>query len=604
MQEFTDFLAKQSPFSGLSNEDLARISAEIEVEYFARETVIVSAGSAPLDHLFVIRTGTVEVLDKGSVIDELGSGDAFGHISLLTGLPPEYSVRAAEDTLCYRLPDPRPLIQNANALKFGHFGTFNTRHRLTASALLSDAQSSVTRYMREILWVRATDSIRETAWRMTEAEQSFALVESREGVGLVTDRDFRNKVGRGEFSIDALVGEMMSFPLITVSNKATLALAFMQMVERGVHHLVGVDDYEKPIGVVRAMDLSSVQLRNPLLIRAQIESAQNIDELSAASLLLKPSLVELHDSGIPSLHAAGLMSAIVSAILTRVLTLSDSVNEPVPHSWLILGSVARGEPLPASDVDTAIVWADQPGDGDTSDSIIENAKHILELMEKCGLERCSNGANADNALFTRSRSAWIEVSSGWLSDPSRAGALLLSSIASDNQPLTHLTLGRTLMENIRETTRSHEYLADALRFALAKKPPIGFVKEFIVDQSGQNRGGLNLKDGGLTPISSLARWLSIALGDVRGGTIERLNRASEAGLLLGEESEVLSAAFRDIHQLVFEEEIASIREGRPASTWISPDSLDSLSRSHLRESFRAISSVQSTIENNWMKRLR
>lgn len=604
MQEFTDFLAKQSPFSGLSNEDLARISAEIEVEYFARESVIVSAGGAPLDHLFVIRTGSVEVLDKGSVIDELGSGDAFGHISLLTGLPPEYSVRAAEDTLCYRLPDPRQLIQNPNALNFRYFGTFNTRHRLTASALLSDAQSSVTRYMREIVWVNATETVRETAWRMTEAEQSFALVESRDGLGLITDRDFRNKIGRGEFSIDAPVGAMMSYPLITVSNKATLALAFMQMVERGVHHLVVVDEYEKPIGVVRAMDLSSVQLRNPLLIRAQIESAQNIGELSAASLLLKPSLVELHDSGIPSLHVAGLMSAIVSAILTRLLTLSDSVNEPVLHSWLILGSMARGEPLPASDVDTAIVWADQPGDADTSEAITQNAKHILELMEKCGLERCSNGANADNALFTRSRSAWIEVSSGWLSDPSRAGALLLSSIASDNQPLTQLTLGRTIMENIRETTRSREYLADALRFALAKKPPIGFVKEFIVDQSGQNKGGLNLKDGGLTPISSLARWLAIALGDVRGGTIDRLNRASDAGLLFGEESEVLAAAFRDIHQLVFDEEIAAIREGRPPTTWISPDSLDSLTRSHLRESFRAISSVQSTIENNWMKRLR
>ena len=603
MQEFTDFLAKQSPFSALSNEDLERISTKIEVEYFARESVIVTAGSTPLDHLYLIRTGAVEVLDKGNVIDQLGSGDAFGHISVLTGLPPEYSVRATEDTLCYRLPDPRPLIQNPDALKFGHFGTFNTRHRLTASALLSDAQSAVTRYMREILWVNANDSIRQTASRMTEAEQSFALIESREGVGLVTDRDFRNKIGRGDFSVDAPVGEMMSFPLITVSNKATLALAFMQMVERGVHHLVVVDEYEKPIGVVRAMDLSSVQLRSPLLIRAQIESAQSIDELAAASLLLKPSLVELHDNGIPSLHAAGLMSAIVNAILTRVLILSSSVDQPVPHSWLILGSIARGEPLPASDVDTAIVWADQPGDVELSEEITTNAKQILKLMEKCGLERCPNGANADNPLFTRSRSAWIEVSSGWLSDPSRAGALLLSSIAADNQPLTQLTLGRTIMENIRETTRSRDYLADALRFALAKKPPIGFVKDFIVDHSGQNKGELNLKEGGLAPVASLARWFAIAMGDVRGGTIDRIGRAREAGLLLGEEAEILTAAFTDFHQLVFNEEIAAIRTGSRPSTWISPNSLDSLTRSHLRESFRAVSGIQSTFQSDWIKRL-
>jgi len=603
MQEFVDFLSKQSPFNALSTADLERISAEIDVEYFVSGTVIVSAGSEPLDHLFIVRTGKVEVLDKGNVIDELHSGDAFGHISVLTGLPPQYSVRAAEDTLCYRIPDPRHYVEDPGAISFGHFGTLITRHRLTASALMSDAQSSVTRYMRSILWAKDSDSIREVAEQMTSAEQSFALIESRNGVGLVTDRDFRSKVGRGEFSIDSPVGAMMSYPVITVSSRITLAAAFLQMVERGVHHLVVVDEFEKPLGVVRAMDLSSVQLRNPLLIRAAIESAQSIDELAAASLLLKPSLVELYDNEIPSLHVAGLMSAIVSSILTRVLMLSSSVDEPVPHSWLILGSIARGEALPASDVDTAIVWADQDGAADVTDQITNNAKRVLGLMEQCGLERCPNGANADNTLFSRSRSAWIEVSSAWLSDPSRAGALLLSSIAADNQPLTQPILGRTIMENIRETTRSHEYLSDALRFAIAKKPPIGFVKDFIVDQGGENRGGLNLKEGGLVPIASLARWMAIVQGDVRGGTLERIRRASEAGLLLGEESEILIAAFTGIHQLVFDEEIAAVRDGRRPTTWISPDSLDSLTRRHLRETFRAISTIQSKMESEWMRRL-
>ncbi len=603
MQEFVDFLSKQSPFSALSTADLEKISTEIEVEYFVSGTIIVYAGSEPLDHLYIVRTGNVEVLDKGNVIDELHSGDAFGHISVLTGMPPQYSVRASEDTLCYRIPDPREFVDDPSALKFGHFGTLITRHRLTASALMSDAQSSVTRYMRPILWAKDGDSIRQVASQMTESEQSFALIESRSGVGLVTDRDFRSKVGQGEFSIDSPVGAMMSFPLITVSSRITLASAFLQMVERGVHHLVVVDEFEKPLGVVRAMDLSSVQLRNPLLIRAAIESAQSIDELSAVSALLKPSLVELHDNGIPSLHVAGLMSAIVSAILTRVLTLSSSVDEPVPHSWLILGSIARGEALPASDVDTAIVWADQEGDGNVTEQITTNAKRILGLMENCGLERCPNGANADNTLFSRSRSAWIEVSSAWLSDPSRAGALLLSSIAADNQPLTQPILGRTIMENIRETTRSHEYLSDALRFAVAKKPPIGFVKDFIVDQGGENRGGLNLKEGGLVPIASLARWMAIVQGDVRGGTLERMQRASEVGLLVGEELEILTAAFTGIHQLVFDEEIAAIRDGRRPTTWISPDSLDSLTRRHLRETFRAISGIQSKIESEWIRRL-
>jgi len=115
---------------------------------------------------------------------------------------------------------------------------------------------------------------------------------------------------------------------------------------------------------------------------------------------------------------------------------------------------------------------------------------------------------------------------------------------------------------------------------------------------------LNLKEGGLTPIPSLARWCAIAQGDVRGGTIDRLRRAHEAGLLTGDESDVLIGAFTEIHQLVFDEEIADIRAGRKATTWISPNNLDSLTRRHLRESFRSISSIQGAIEGEWTRRLK
>ncbi len=603
MQEFSDFLAKQSPFDALTAADIERLASKVEVEYFSNGTVIVSAGSTPLDHIYIVRTGSVEVLDRGNVIDQLSPGDAFGHISVLTGLPPQYSVRAAEETLCYRLPDPRTIVHDTRALQFDHFGTVVTRHRLTSNAVLSDTQSSVTRYMRKIVWCDASDSVRKVAKAITEAEQSCALVRSRTELGLVTDRDFRSRVGVGDVSVDDPIHVIMSSPVITVPNNTTLAAAFLLMVEAGVHHLVVTDEQERPVGVVRAMDLSSVELRNPLLIRAAIESATDIDELAVASKLLLPSLVELHDTGIPALHVGGLMSAIVDAILTRVIELADTVESPVAHSWLILGSMARGEPLPISDVDTAIVWADLPDSVDLSDEIQKGASHVLTLMERCGLHRCPNGANADNLLFSRSRSAWIEVSQGWLADPSRAGALLLSSIAADSQPLTQLALGRTITDTIRSTTRSHDFLSELLRFTLAKKPPVGFVRGFVVEHSGENQGEMDLKKGGLTPISSLARWLAVAQGDVRGGTIDRLRRAAGNGSLKEDEADILINAFKDIYQLIFEQEIASIRSGKEGSSWISPNNLDSLTRRHLRESFRAVAAIQNRIQAEWESRV-
>ena len=110
MKEFLEFLGAQSPYDRLDDDDLNRLAKAVEVEYFTAGTVIVEADAAPLDCLYVVRVGAVEIIDRGRITDVLGAGETFGHISVLSGLPPPLQVRAVEDTLCYRLPDPRTLL--------------------------------------------------------------------------------------------------------------------------------------------------------------------------------------------------------------------------------------------------------------------------------------------------------------------------------------------------------------------------------------------------------------------------------------------------------------------------------------------------------------
>ena len=264
--------------------------------------------------------------------------------------------------------------------------------------------------------------------------------------------------------------------------------------------------------------------------------------------------------------------------------------------------MARHEPLPGSDVDTGIVWADA-GSPDPAPRIRQDAARVLDDMEKCGLRRCPDGANADNPLFSRSRSAWVAAARTWITDPAQDSALLLSSIAADSRPITEVAIGRAVTDAIRETTRSAEYLDALLRFTLSTRPPVGFVRDFVVEHSGEHRGGLNLKRGGLRPISALARWLGIVVGDVRGSTPDRLSRAAAAGLLTADEAETLAGAFKDVYELLLRQEVAAIRSGQPVSNWIAPRDLDSLTRRHLRDSFRAISAVQAQVEGTWKTRM-
>src|SRR5262245_17022568 len=123
MKEFVEFLGAQAPYDRLEPDDLERLARAVEVEYFAAGGVSVARGSPGLEHIYIVRTGSVEVLSRGRVVDVLGQGDTFGHVSVLSGLPPALSVRAAEETLCYRLPDPRSLVREPGRLKYAHYGT-------------------------------------------------------------------------------------------------------------------------------------------------------------------------------------------------------------------------------------------------------------------------------------------------------------------------------------------------------------------------------------------------------------------------------------------------------------------------------------------------
>ena len=67
------------------------------------EAVLVEGGP-PGTHLFVVREGIVELTRSDVLVTVVGSGDIFGHPTLLTGLPPEFTVQARSDALLYCIP--------------------------------------------------------------------------------------------------------------------------------------------------------------------------------------------------------------------------------------------------------------------------------------------------------------------------------------------------------------------------------------------------------------------------------------------------------------------------------------------------------------------
>jgi len=604
VREIADFLSGQPPFDALDDDDLTRLVNRVDVEYFAAGAVVVPADVDRLGHLWVVRTGALEVLDRGRIVDLLGPGDTFGHLWLLAGLPPRVLVRAHEESLLLRVPDPRAYLARPDLLRFAAVGASPGRSRLTGpgGGTVGAADRRLAQVMRPVVWCEQGDRVRTVADRIGAAGQSCALVRTARGLGIVTDNDFRRRVATGRFGVDAPVAELATVPALTMDEGATRAAALLHMVEHGVHHLVVTGTAGEPVGVVRVVDLAQSEVRDPILVRAAVENAASMDELADAARLLPTTLVELCDDGVPAARIGAVHAAVVDAIVRRVLALHrDPVLDGVRHSWVVLGSLARREPLPLSDVDTALVWADDGPPAD-ADAIRAAARGVLRDLERCGLALCTNGANAHNPLFSRSRSDWAEAARRWHDDPTANQALLLSAMVADSRPLTNLPLGRSLTAGIRSHTRTTQFLRALLGEALAWRPPTGFVRDFVVQHTGEHRGQLDLKAGGLMPVVGLARWIAVVSGDASGTTTDRLQRGAEVGLLSTNEAETLAGGFDDVYSLLLEHEVAAVRAGTTPSTYIAPRTLDTLTRRHLRESFRAIGLLQARVDQDWIAR--
>ena len=457
--------------------------------------------------------------------------------------------------------------------------------------------SPVRRSMRPPVWADPGATIGEAALLLDGADHSCVLVRLPGGLGIATDHDFRASLADASLSREAPLSAICSVPVVTVNEHTDAPAALVEMVERGVHHLVVTTDTGHPVGVVRVVDLASAEVRDPLLVRRSVTRARSLGDLREAAALVPQTILEMDAIGIPALRVSGMLSTVRDLIVQRVVELSPTVVPTSRMSWLVLGSLARREALPHSDVDTALAWP--TGLDSSAPQLRADAELVLEGMESCGLSRCPDGANSTEPLFSRSVDDWEEATHRWTRHPESESALLLASIVADNRPLTHVELGSALTQSMLGSTRHRTFLNALLTFTLAVKPPRGFLSDHTVVHTGPHRGQLDLKRNGLRPVVLLGRWMALAMSDPSGSTVDRIRRGAHSGLLTTGEAEDLIGAFEQIYQLRFDQEVAALRSGETSDSWVSPKDIDPLRRRYLHDSLRAVSHIQTAVRRSW-----
>ncbi len=611
MPDVAGFLGSHPPFDAAGPDELARIAAVTETETTPRGKTIFLQGAGPVESVWMVRTGSIEIIHDGRILDLLGPGELFGHASMISGLPTGFEARAGEDTVCYRIPADvmRPLLARPDVLRFV------ARSIATGPTAPAPPEDPVEHRVATLirmppLLCDASEPIREAAKRMTVEGASAVLVRtgsgasSGAGLGIVTDRDLRSRVVAAGLGPDAPVSAIMTEPAYTVSSDRLAADVLLDMIERDIHHIPVLSPAGDVLGVVDDGDVIAAEARKPLLLRRAIDLAARPADLAAAAAGLGPMTIALHDAEVAAEHVAAVYSAVLDALTRKLVELAvqQAGDPPAAFTWFALGSLARREAAPSSDVDSALAWEEGADDDDMRDYAARLARTVDEGLRGCGIQPDAHGASAANPLFARSLASWRAATRSLSQDPTQEQALILVSVITDSRPLwsSGPGSGASGADGLwdKRIQPEPDLLRLLARFALSFRPPTGFLRDFVVEHSGERRGQLDLKHGGLVPIADLARWAAMTAGVASASTMERLRAAEAARTLESSQARALMEAFGFISSLRLDHQVEQLRRGEAPDDFIDPKMLNPLARSYLRDAFRAVASVQSDLASD------
>lgn len=591
------FLARFPPFDALDPSELSEVAGASRLETYAAGTTILQQGGEPAGALYVVRSGAVELLDDGNAIDLLEEGEVFGHPSLVAEIAPALTVRAVEDTGCLLID--RAVADRILRTPIGM--TFLARAMVRRSQQVSLATETL-RVVRPPVPVRTLirrrpvscppgTTAQEAARTMAAEHVSSILVIEGDAIGIVTDRDLRSKVLARRGDAEVPVRDVMSSPLVTVRGDISSEEALLVMLERGFHHLPVLETDGRLLGVVSDTDLMAVERTGPFALLRSLDRARSAEEVAAAMAGLPELVRTIVEADMDPVDAGQVIAGAIDAATRRLLHLaiSELGEPPGSWAWVALGSEARREQSLRTDQDHALVFRAPDVPVDEADGYFAAlAQRVTDGLEAAGVPRCRGGVMAESPAWRGDRDVWIERYRTHLSATDADGTVF-SNIALDHRRVAgSLDIEPAIDGLVRAAAREGWLVRRLALAAIGLRPPTGFFRDIVVEHAGSRAGTLDVKHGGITPITNLARTLAVGSGSSSTTTIERLRGATAAGAADRDLGEGLEEAFRLLWRVRLQHQVEQRSHEVPPDDAVDPGSLGPLTRRGLKEAFRLI----------------
>lgn len=623
-ERVADFLKNYPPFNALESGQLEKLSYEVTIVHKESNSIVFSEKEAPHDCFYVVHKGAIALTKKGStqVLDICDEGDVFGLRPLLAHENYKLEARAHEETILYAIPikEFKPLaLQNHRVGDFliesfasNTRNPYSIKHRGKLYGITTESGDGTetklldlqpVRYSTDLVTCSEGTQVKTIANTMGKQNVSCILVtQEKLPVGIITDKDLREKVATGQFPITSSAKSIMTAPVITYPKELTVTQAQMAMMKSNISHLVLTEDgtTDTPaVGILSKHDIMVAMGNNPAVLMRAIKRSTTSKRLRS----IRQGTLNLLQGYLEQNIPIGLVSKIISELNDASTKQAIGIcikkmpcEPPAKFSWLSMGSQGRSEQLLNTDQDNAILFEDVPQDKleETRNYFLELGRLISHELNTIGFEYCPAEMMASNPLWCHSLSEWKEVTAHWMGNPG-PDEILLSSIFFDyNVTFGEKALADELSLHIFENAKKYpQFLTHLASGALKNPSPSGFFRDFLVEQDGAHKDFFDLKLRALMPLVDAARVLilSHSIKSINN-TAERYEKLAELEPQNKELYLACSYASKALLKFRTKQGLLHNDSGR----FIELDRLNKEEKIKLKRTFKTIKEIQSLLE--------
>lgn len=604
-----NFLAEIAPFNELSAELLEECCWNLSIGYYSKASVAVPLSSEnPL--LYIVRSGAFEVRNaEGELLDRLGAGDYFGFPSLMSGESISNKVLILEDGLVYHLSLPLFEKLRAGCRAFDRF--FNRAyakrlrhqesHQHHAEVITANRISSLV--VMSPISVDHKTPVSDAAKLMRKNRVSSTLVmDNQKLVGILTDRDLRNRVLAEGLNGDVPVYQAMTATPVTIDANALVFEAMLQMSQHNIHHLPVLDNGD-PVGMVTSTDIIRSQSSQPILLIGEIERQQDVDSLIHVSKQIPILLQNLISADARAEEIGRILTSVTDALTRRLIQLHQALlgEPPVAFCWLAFGSQGRQDQMACSDQDNGLLLTHEPNA--VENAYFDKLTHaVCAGLNDCGYVFCPGDIMAQNPMWRMSLEQWQQKFSDWVNAP-EPKALMHASIFFDMRCVFGPeNLFAALQDNVLADTRDNDiFLAALTGNALSETPPLGFFRQFVLERDGSEEKGIDLKHRGSVLINDIARVYALSAGLKEVNTAKRIRVLIAKGILNRKDGLNLADALEFIAHMRLANQGRQYENREQLSNYLKPEELSSLMRHQLRDAFKVVHDAQSALKLKFMR---